>query len=75
MHMHGGSINAGSNPNEQTALLAYMVAHNRSHADELHELAHGLDGEAAELVHAAVDLFNEGNAKLEQALKIVKGEN
>ncbi len=75
MHNHGSSVNAGQNPDEQTALLAYMVNHNRSHAEELHELAHSLDGEAAELIHSAVSLFDQGNDKLEQALNIMKGEN
>ncbi|MGI6218000.1 MAG: hypothetical protein ACOYIK_10380 [Coriobacteriales bacterium] len=74
MHKHGNVPAEGTPVDKQVALLAYMVDHNRSHAEELHELAHEMDGEAAELVHSAVELFDKGNEKLAQALKIVKGE-
>ena len=58
---------------EALAVLTYMLDHNRHHADELHELAHDAQPEeAAELLHEAVDLFNEGNNKLEQALQLMK---
>lgn len=64
---------------EQTdALLAYMLQHNESHADELHEAAHALSdqgrGEAAALVHEAVHLFEDSNKKLAEAVKLIKGE-
>ena len=61
-------------PEETLALLAYMIDHNKHHADELHELAHSANDEAAALIHAAVDEFNAGNEKLEKALAILKGE-
>ena len=61
-------------PEETLALLAYMTDHNKHHAEELHELAHSVAPEAAELIHAAVDEFNAGNEKLERALAILKGE-
>lgn len=61
-------------PEETLALLSYMIDHNRHHAEELHELAHSADEEAAGLIHGAVALFNEGNEKLEKALSILKGE-
>ena len=50
-------------PEEALALLTYMLGHNRHHAEELHELAHD----------AVVD-FTLGNEKLEEALRILKGE-
>lgn len=74
MHRHGGSVEDVQSADERQALLAYMVAHNKSHAEELHELAHSLDGQTAELVHAAVELFDQGNEKLEAALSLLKGE-
>lgn len=64
-------------PEESLALLTYMLGHNRHHAEELHELAHGLDDEAAQLIHDAVIDFQLGNEKLAEALRILqesKGE-
>ena len=63
-----------SSPEETLALLTYMLGHNRHHAEELHELAHGTEGEASELLHAAVADFERGNEKLERALTLLKGE-
>ncbi|AEF82544.1 hypothetical protein [Leadbettera azotonutricia] len=56
-------------------LLQYMIEHNKSHAQELAELAHtlhhaGSDG-AAELIGKGVKDFEAGNAKLEEALKLL----
>ena len=56
------------------ALLAYMVTHNQHHAEELHELAHSVEGEAAQLLHKAVVDLTVGNEKLAEALRILKGE-
>ena len=72
-HHHQGH----ASPEESLALLTYMLGHNRHHAEELHELAHGMDGEAAQLIHDAVVDFELGNEKLAEALHIlqeVKGE-
>ena len=68
-HTHGQH-----SPEEALALLAYMVQHNRHHAEELHELAHSMDDEAAQLIHDAILDFNLGNEKLDEALKLLKGE-
>ena len=59
---------------ETEALLKYMLSHNRHHADELHELAHSLDGQARELVHAAVIDIEASNDKLSRALKAIEKE-
>lgn len=72
-HHHDHSHGAAS-PAETLALLQYMLGHNRHHAEELHELAHGTEGEASELLHAAVADFERGNEKLERALTLLKGE-
>ena len=76
-HEHGhdhGHTHEHHSPEETVALLAYMVTHNQHHAEELHELAHDVDGEAQQLLHDAVVDFTLGNEKLEEALRILKGE-
>ena len=52
----------------------YMVTHNRHHVEELHELAHSVEGEAAQLLHEAVVDLTVGNEKLAESLRILKGE-
>ena len=78
-HPHSHGDTDGFDSMEQaTALTAYMLDHNRHHAEELHELCHKLEAsgreEAAELIHSAVDKFGEGNALLESALEKMKQE-
>ena len=73
-HEHEHCHVCGGVTEETTALLQYMLEHNRHHADELHELAHDLDGEARELVHAAVMDIESSNDKLARALKLLKTE-
>ena len=68
-HDHGQQF---SSDEQRNALLSYMVDHERSHAEELHEMAHGIEGNAAELIHEAVVLFEQGADKLEQALRSLK---
>ena len=70
-HEHEHSHETHS-PEETLALLAYMVDHNRHHAEELHELAHSVDGEAQQLLHEALVDLNVGNEKLAEALRILK---
>lgn len=72
-HHHDGKELTG----EQTlALMSYMLEHNRSHASELHDVAHALSSqgrdEAAALIHDAVHYLDHGNQKLEEALKLIK---
>lgn len=62
-------------PEEALALLTYMVSHNRHHAQELHELAHSVEGEAAQLLHEAVVDLEVSNEKLAEALRVLKGED
>ena len=76
-HEHSHHHHEHASAAESLALLTYMLGHNRHHAEELHELAHGLDGEAAQLIHDAVIDFEVGNEKLAEALHILqetKGE-
>ena len=71
-HSHGHHDQVSAE--ETLALLTYMVGHNRHHAQELHELAHGVKGEAAALLHDAVDDLERSNEKLARALALLKGE-
>ena len=57
---------------ETLALLAYMVSHNKHHAEELLNLSAGVEGEAALALHKAISLFQEGNQELEAALKLLQ---
>ena len=68
-HQHGTGSNT---PEQRNAILTYMLEHNQHHAEELHELGHQTEGEASDLIHEAVTLFEQSNAKLEAALKILK---
>ena len=67
-HAHGQEVSA----EERLALLKYMVQHNAHHAEELHELAHTLEGEPAEFLHNAVKDIEESNKKIEAALKLLE---
>lgn len=71
MHDHGAH-NVHSSKEEQIALLTYMISHNKSHAEEVHEIAHDAHGKAATLLHEATDLYNAGTEKLAEALQLIK---
>lgn len=74
-HDHPHTHEVKEHSQEETlALLNYMIDHNRHHAEELHELAHSAKEEAEVLIHEAVELFDQGNEKLEKALQLMKGE-
>lgn len=72
-HEHGHTHEVHS-LEETVALLTYMVGHNQHHAEELHELAHSVEGEAQQLLHEAVVELTLGNEKLAEALRILKEE-
>ena len=61
-------------PEEVFALLKYMADHTRHHCEELHDLAHSTGGDAEQLIHEAVDCFQSGIEKLDEALRKLKGE-
>lgn len=74
-HTHEHRHEEAASPAETLALLNYMLGHNRHHAEELHELAHGVEDEAArDLIHEAVDALQESNLRLEEALALLKEE-
>lgn len=76
-HEHGAEV-PELTPEQTLALMSYMSEHNRSHAAELHGVAHSLEKqgklEAATLVAEAVHYFDHCNDKLDEALRLVKGE-
>ena len=55
-----------------------MLDHNRSHAEELHEICHRLEAtgkeKAAEFLDKAVDAFREGYELMDQALQLLNSE-
>lgn len=72
-HAHGAGSGIDS-PEKRNAVLTYMLEHNRAHAEELHELGHEVQGDAYDLIHEAVDLFEQSNEKLAQALELLKAQ-
>ena len=55
-------------------LLQYMLDHNRHHTEELLDATSLVSEEAAELIHEAAAAYEEGNAKLEEALHKMEEE-
>lgn len=72
MHEHHHDHAQAVSPEERLALLKYMVQHNAHHAEELHDLAHGCEGQAADLLHEAVKDIEESNKKIEAALRLLE---
>lgn len=74
-HFHE-NITAFESLDQAVALITYMLEHNKSHAEELHEICHKLEAsgqsEAAYLIDDAVGCFRDGNAMLELALNNLK---
>ena len=73
-HCCGGEHKAQS-PDENLALLNYMLEHNRHHGEDLHELYHSLEAagrnDAAKVVAEALHFYDHGNEKLAEALKLL----
>lgn len=76
-HTHE-DITAFESTEQAVRILSYMLDHNKSHAEELHEICHKLEasGEeaAAEHLDKAVDAFREGNGLMEEALRLMTKE-
>jgi hypothetical protein len=74
-HEHGHGA-GGADAVKDAALLKYMLEHNRSHAQELHDTGHKLSGagfdDVSKLVHDAVHHFEHGNALLRDALELLE---
>lgn len=53
---------------EVEILLKHMLEHNKSHSQELHQIAHGLEEEKQRLLHDVVRLYEEADRRFEEAL-------
>ena len=78
-HDHHEGCNCGHDhgqPDEDVAVLTYMLDHNRHHAMELKEIAAHLreagKEEAAAQIDKGVEDFEKGNMRLSIALSLVK---
>lgn len=77
-HHEGCDCGCGGHqaPDEDTAVLSYMLDHNRHHALELKEIAAHLreagKDEAAAQIEKGVEDFEKGNMRLSIALSLVK---
>lgn len=77
-HDHGCGCGCGGHeqPDENVAILTYMLDHNRHHALELKEIAKHLrevgKDEAAAQIEKGVEDFEKGNMRLSIALSLVK---
>ena len=71
-HKHAGQ---SDDDKETDALIKYMLAHNRHHADELNELRGKLNAggrsEAARLIENAVSCVEKGKLELEKAVRLI----
>jgi hypothetical protein len=78
-HVHEHEHETGGDPAKLFSVLEFMLEHNKSHTDDLAELAHKLyhagSGAAADLIAAGVKDFKAGNGRLEEALRLIKTEN
>lgn len=74
-HDHHHDHTRTASPEQGVALLSYMVEHNKSHIQEMLDVAQLFEDEQAhELMHEAAELLEQGNAKLAEALELLKGE-
>ena len=76
-HHHGGCCCGGhEQPDEDVAILTYMLDHNKHHALELKEIAKHLrevgKDDAATQIEKGVEDFEKGNMRLSIALSLVK---
>ena len=76
-HHHEGCCCGGhEQPDENVAILTYMLDHNKHHALELKEIAKHLreigKDEAAAQIEKGVEDFEKGNMRLSIALSLVK---
>lgn len=76
-HGHEHTHDHGAQPkDEDTAVLAYMLDHNKHHARELAEIARHLreqgKDDAAAQIEKGVEDFEKGNMRLSIALSLVQ---
>ncbi len=76
MHMHVSPHEEHPlhSPEAAMALLQHMTQGVRRQVEDLHELAHSIDGDAESLIHDACVDLQVGCEKLDEALRLLKGE-
>ena len=76
-HSHAPAEGASEPVKRAFTLMNYMYSHNSDHTEELAEMAGKLRGlgedAAADMIDEAVKAYREGNAKLHDALHLIKG--
>ena len=76
-HSHADMENASEPVKKAVIMLDYMYSHNTDHTEELAGMAAKMrelgQVEAAELMEQAVAAYNEGNAKIHDALHKIEG--
>ncbi len=80
-HHHGHAhvhFEGGSSANEDLVMLQYMLDHNEHHLDEFVELKLKLEdqgkNDAALLLGEAIELLEDADVKLADAVELLKGE-
>lgn len=76
MHMHPSPLeeHPRHTPEAAMALLQHMTALVRRQVEDLHELAHSIDGDAEALIHDACVDIQVGCEKLDESLRLLKGD-
>ena len=59
---------------EAIALLAYMIDHNRHHAEELLDISDAFDSEIQERIHKAADAISASTDDLQVILDEIRGK-
>ena len=76
-HTHE-DITAFESKEQAVRVISYMLDHNVSHAEELHEICHKLEAsgeiKASEVLGDAVSAFRDVNTMIETALNLLKEE-
>lgn len=71
-HSHAAELKSNADTNQVISLLKYMLQHNEHHTQELLSLAQKMESsglqESASLIKQSVICYEEGNAKLSDAL-------
>lgn len=71
-HTHGNETQGNADMNQMISLLKYMLQHNEHHTEELISLAQKMElaglPESAALIKESVTSYQDGNAKLTNAL-------
>jgi len=75
---HSRAVRAGYSVPEIISLLDHMLAHHRHHIKDLREMHNAIEcaghNDASSHLHEAISIFESGNEKIAEALRIIRGE-